>query len=280
MAKGELGIWTGKEAGARPPWIVRLPAALGRIGLSFIGDLGALAIFFVASFIGIFSRRQLSETMWQLYYVSATSSGIVVLVGLFTGMVLGLQLFYTLVQFGSETVLGSAVALSLVRELGPVLTAIMVTARAGSGMAAEVGVRRISEPIDALQTMGIDPVRYLISPRLAASIIGFPILTVIFDLVGLIGGYVSGVLLMGASGGAYLYRIQSAVTTEDVRSGFVKALVFAVLVSMICCFEGFFCHMRTESSGAKNVGLATRASVVLSCTMVLVSDYVVTSLLM
>ncbi len=202
-----------------------------------------------------------------------------VLVGLFTGMVLGLQLFYTLVQFGSASVLGTAVALSLVRELGPVLTAIMVAARAGSGMAAEIGILRISEQIDALDTMGIDPVRYLVSPRLAASIIGMPILTAFFDLIGIIGGYLTGVLLLGANGGAYLYRVQASVTFEDVREGFVKAIVFAVIVSMICCFEGYFCHMRTESSGAKNVGLATRAAVVLSCTMILVSDYVVTSFL-
>jgi phospholipid/cholesterol/gamma-HCH transport system permease protein len=195
-------------------------------------------------------------------------------------MVLGLQLFYTLVQFGSVNALGTAVSLSLIRELGPVLTAIMVAARAGSGMAAEIGILRISEQIDALDTMGIDPIRYLVSPRLAASIVGFPILTAFFDLVGIIGGYLTGVILMGANAGTYFYRVQASVTVQDVRGGFIKAVVFAVLVSMICCFEGYFCHMRVESSGAKNVGLATRAAVVLSCTMILVSDYVVTSFLM
>src|SRR5208283_2637720 len=196
-------------------------------------------IFFVISLGGIFSRKQLTEIAWQIYYVSATSTGIVVLVGLFTGMVLGLQLFYTLVRFGSASVLGAAVALSLVRELGPVLTAIMVAARAGSGMAAEIGILRISEQIDALDTMGIDPVRYLVSPRLAASVIGMPILTAFFDLVGIIGGYLTGVLLLGANAGTYFYRVQSSVTFEDVRGGFIKAIVFAVTVSMICCFEGY-----------------------------------------
>lgn len=280
MVKGELGIrvpGTGREE--RRSLVLRCFASVGRRVLVFFGNLGAILIFFLISLGGIFSRKQLTETAWQIYYVSATSTGIVILVGLFTGMVLGLQLFYTLVKFGSASVLGAAVALSLVRELGPVLTAIMVAARAGSGMAAEIGILRISEQIDALDTMGIDPVRYLVSPRLAAAVIGMPILTAFFDLVGIIGGYLTGVLLLGANGGAYFYRVQSSVTYEDVRGGFIKAIVFAVIVSMICCFEGYFCHMRTESSGAKNVGLATRAAVVLSCTMVLVSDYVVTSFL-
>ncbi len=260
--------------------VVRFFHAVGEAAFVLVRDLGALLIFFVLSFIGIFHRKQLLEIMWQVYYVSARSTGIIVLVGLFTGMVLGLQLFYTLIQFGSVSALGTAIALSLIRELGPVLTAIMVAARAGSGMAAEIGILRISEQIDALDTMGIDPVRYLVSPRLAASIIGFPILTAFFDLIGLIGGYITGVLLLGANAGAYMYRVQVSITTADVTGGFIKAFVFAVIVSVICCFEGYFCHMRLESSGAKSVGLATRASVVLSCTMILVSDYVVTSLLM
>ncbi len=259
---------------------VRLFHRVGEASLVFVRDLGALLIFFVLSFIGIFHRKQLLETLWQVYYVSARSTGIVVLVGLFTGMVLGLQLFYTLIQFGSEAALGAAISLSLIRELGPVLTAIMVAARAGSGMAAEIGILRISEQIDALDTMGIDPIRYLVSPRLAASIIGFPILTAFFDLIGLIGGYITAVVLLGSNAGAYMYRVQASVDASDVNGGFIKSLVFGVIVSVICCFEGYFCHMRLESSGAKSVGLATRASVVLSCTMILVSDYVVTSLLM
>lgn len=275
MGIGKPGVGLGE----RRSLALRFFAAVGRRVLAMLGDFGAIFIFFVISVGGIFSRKQLTEMAWQLYYVSASSTGIVILVGLFTGMVLGLQLFYTLVQFGSVNALGTAVALSLVRELGPVLTAIMVAARAGSGMAAEIGILRISEQIDALDTMGVDPVRYLVSPRLAASVIGMPMLTAFFDIVGIIGGYLTGVLLLGANGGAYLYRVQSSVTFEDVRGGFIKAIVFAVIVSMICCFEGYFCHMRTESSGAKNVGLATRAAVVLSCTMVLVSDYVVTSFL-
>jgi phospholipid/cholesterol/gamma-HCH transport system permease protein len=255
-------------------------ALIGKSVESFVDNLGAMAVFFSLAFINIFRRKQFREIVNQIYYIGATSSLIVMLVGLFTGMVLGLQLFYTLVKFGSVGALGSAVSLSLIREMGPVLTAVMITARAGSGMAAEIGILRISEQIDALYAMRIDPVRYLISPRIAASIISFPLLTAFFDLIGVIGGYITGVFLLGTSGGTYFYRVQSSLDIVDIRGGFIKALVFAVIVSCICCFQGYFCHMRTDGYGSKSVGLATISAVVLSCVMILVADYVVTSFLM
>jgi phospholipid/cholesterol/gamma-HCH transport system permease protein len=257
-----------------------LPAHAGRAVLDLLGYFGAMAIFFSLAFVNIFRRRQLLEIANQVYTIGARSSLIVLLVGLFTGMVLGLQLFYTLVKFGAVGALGSAVALSLIRELGPVLAAIIVTARAGSAMAAEIGILRISEQVDALYTMRIDPVRYLISPRVAASIISFPLLTAFFDLIGIFGGYVSGVVLLGTNAGTYFYRVQSSVDFVDIRGGFIKALVFAVIVSTICCFQGYFCHMRTQGFGAKAVGLATISAVVLSCVLILIADYVVTSFLM
>ena len=253
---------------------------IGRGTLRLLGNLGAMAIFFSLALISIFQRKQLREIVNQLFYIGARSSLIVMLVGLFTGMVLGLQLFYTLVKFGSVGALGSAISLSLVREMGPVLTAIMIAARAGSGMAAEIGMLRISEQVDALYTMEVDPVRYLISPRIAASIISFPLLTAFFDLIGIIGGYLTGVLLLGTNAGTYFYRVQSSLSMVDIRGGFIKALVFGAIVSCICCFQGYFCHMRTDGYGAKAVGLATVSAVVLSCVMVLIADYVVTSFLM
>jgi phospholipid/cholesterol/gamma-HCH transport system permease protein len=255
-------------------------ARVGRAALGLLGDFGAMTIFFLLAFVNIFRRKQLLEIVNQVFYIGARSSLIVMLVGLFTGMVLGLQLFYTLVKFGSTGALGSAVALSLIRELGPVLTAIMITARAGSAMAAEIGILRISEQVDALYTMRIHPVRYLISPRVAAAIISFPLLTAFFDLIGILGGYISGVLLLGTNAGTYFYRVQSSVDIVDIRGGFIKALVFAVIVSTICCFQGYFCHMRTQGFGAKAVGLATISAVVISCVMILIADYVVTSFLM
>ena len=253
---------------------------IGKRTIDIINNLGAFAIFFALAFLKIFRPRQLREIIQQVLYIGARSSNIVMLVGLFTGMVLGLQLYYTLVKFGSQGVLGSVVALTLIRELGPVLTAIMITARAGSAMTAEIGILRISEQIDALYTMRIDPVRYLISPRIAASIISFPLLTAFFNLIGILGGYLTGVLLLGVDKGAYFYRIHSYVEMVDISGGFIKSLVFAVLVSTICCFQGYFTHLLTDSHGAKSVSLSTTAAVVFSCVMILVSDYVVTSFLM
>jgi phospholipid/cholesterol/gamma-HCH transport system permease protein len=253
---------------------------LGRKTISVINNLGAIVIFFALAFVKIFRSKQIREIVQQVFHIGARSSNIVMLVGLFTGMVLGLQLYYTLTKFGSEGVLGSVVALTLIRELGPVLTAIMITARSGSAMTAEIGILRISEQIDALYTMRIDPLRYLISPRIAASIISFPLLTAFFDLIGIFGGYLTGVVLLGVNRGAYFDRIHTYVDMVDIRGGFIKSLVFAVLVSTICCYEGYFTHLRTDSYGAKSVSLSTTSAVVFSCVMILISDYVVTSFLM
>jgi phospholipid/cholesterol/gamma-HCH transport system permease protein len=155
----------------------------------------------------------------------------------------------------------------------------MITARAGSAITAEIGVQRISEQIDALGTMRIDPLKYLVSPRIAASIISFPLLTAFFDLIGILGGYITGVVILGANSGIYLYRVQASVELKDVADGFIKAMVFAVIVSTICCYQGYYAHTRTDSHGAKAVGLSTTSAVVLSCVLILVADYVVTSLL-
>jgi phospholipid/cholesterol/gamma-HCH transport system permease protein len=252
----------------------------GKLAIDLVNNLGAAAIFFSKAFLMIFRSKQFPEIVQQVYHIGARSSNIVMLVGLFTGMVLGLQLYYTLAKFGSEGVLGSVISLSLIRELGPVLTAIMITARAGSSMAAEIGILRISEQIDALYTMRIDTVRYLVSPRIAASIISFPLLTAFFDLIGILGGYLTGVVLLGANAGTYFSRIQSSVDIVDIRGGFIKSIVFAVIVSTVCCFQGFFTHMRRDSYGAKAVGLSTTSAVVMSCVLILVADYVVTSLLL
>jgi phospholipid/cholesterol/gamma-HCH transport system permease protein len=195
-------------------------------------------------------------------------------------MVMSLQVYYALAKFGAQGVLGSAVALGLIRELGPVMTAIMIIARAGSSMTAEIGILRISEQIDALYTMRIDPLGYLISPRIAAAIVSFPLLTALFDTIGIIGGYFTGVLLLGVNSGAYLSQIQEAVETKDVMGGFIKALVFAVLVSTICSYQGYFTHLRAGVHGAKSVSISTTSAVVLSCVLVLITDYVITSFLL
>jgi len=254
-------------------------AVFGRSAIRWINNSGASVLFFFRAFLKIFRPKQFSKIVQQVYYIGARSSMIIMLVGLFTGMVLGLQMQSVLVNVGAQGYLGTIVALSLIRELGPVLAAIMITARAGSAITAEIGIQRISEQVDALATMRIDPLRYLISPRIAAAIISFPVLTAMFDIVGIIGGYISGVWLMGANSGTYIYRVQASLEMKDLTQGFIKAVVFAVVVSTVCCFQGYFAHMRTDSHGAKAVGLATTSAVVLSCVLILLSDYIVTSLL-
>ena len=255
-------------------------AAIGRAVIGGIDNLGAAAIFLILALLKIVRPKQLSRIIQQVYYIGARSVMIIMLVGLFTGMVLGLQSFYALNKVGAEGALGTLVSLTLIRELGPVLAAIMIAARAGSAISAEIGIQRISEQIDALHTMRIDPLRYLISPRIAAAVISFPLLTAMFDLVGIIGGYISGVLLLGANAGTYFYRVQTSLDMKDISDGFIKAIVFAVIVATVCCYQGYFVHMRTDSHGAKAVGLATTSAVVISCVLILVSDYVATSLLL
>jgi len=255
-------------------------AAIGRVAINGIDHLGAAGIFLVLALLKIIKPKQLSKIVQHIYYIGARSMLIIMLVGLFTGMVLGLQTYYALNSVGAQGALGVLVSLTLVRELGPVLTAIMIAARAGSAISAEIGIQRISEQIDALYTMRINPLGYLISPRIVAAVISFPLLTALFDLIGIIGGYISGVLILGANAGTYLYRVQTSIDMKDISDGFIKAIVFAVIVSTVCCYQGYFAHMRTDSHGAKAVGLATTSAVVISCVLILVSDYVVTSLLM
>jgi len=254
---------------------------LGVTFIQFIYELGHITIFFTSSFGRLFYYPfQFSKLMQQIYFIGVKSISVVCLTALFTGMVLGLQGYYTLVQFGSEGLLGSAVAVSLIRELGPVLTAIMIIGRAGSSMAAEMGIMRISDQIDALSTMDIHPKRFLISPKIGASIVSFPLLTAIFDVVGICGGYLSGVVLLGINPAIYIKGMENNVVMSDVSGGFIKSIVFAVIVSTICLYQGYYTHRRADGFGAKGVSLSTTAAVVLSCVIVLIADYVLTSFLL
>ena len=256
-------------------------APLGRMLIGLTHELGAVFLFFLKGMALIGSYPfQLKKIVNQIYHMGARSMFIILLVGLFTGMVLGLQLFYTLVKFGSEGVLGAAVALSVIRELGPVLAAIMIVARAGSAITAEIGIMRISEQIDALETMDVNPVRYLISPKMAAAVVSFPLLTALFDVIAIFGGYVSGVLLLKINSGIYFSRMTDLVTMQDIMGGFYKSLAFGLIVVTICCYQGFFVHLRRAGFGAKGVSLATTSAVVLSCVLILITDYVLTSFLL
>lgn len=211
----------------------------------------------------------------RVHFIGAKSVSVIVLTGAFTGMVLGLQVFYTLRKFGSEAFLGSVVALSLIRELGPVLCALMVTGRAGSALTAEIGIMRITEQIDALHAMALDPMRYLIVPTILGGLIAFPLLTAIFDVVGIYGGYLVGVKLLGVAEGTYFGEMQTYVAMKDITQGFLKSLSFGLLVTWVCCYKGFY-----TSYGAEGVSRATTQAVVLSSVLILVWDYFLGSVLL
>jgi phospholipid/cholesterol/gamma-HCH transport system permease protein len=257
-----------------------LLSRLGAGTISLVEHLGRYALFCLHALLQPLRPRRLwGKTIAQIAFIGAGSLGIVALVALFTGMVLGLQGYYTLIKFSAEGALGTVVALSLVRELGPVLTAIMVVARAGSSTAAELGIMRISEQIDALETMDIDPVRHLVTPRLVAALAAFPLLTAVFDVVGIFGGYLAAHLLSSRAG-IYFSKIQSTLVLSDISGGFIKAVVFGFLVMSVCCYCGFHTHLRRDSAGARGVSASTTSAVVQSCVYVLMADYAITSFLM
>jgi len=254
---------------------------LGRQTVILTQELGRIAMFYTRGLLFIFHYPfQFSKIVRQVYFIGMKSMFVVCLTGAFTGMVLGLQGYYSLAKFGSTGFLGPAVALSLIRELGPVLNAIMVTGRAGSAIAAEIGIMRISEQIDALETMDIDPIRFLISPKIAAALISFPLLTAVFDVVGILGGYLTASILLDMNPVIYFSRIESSVVMEDITGGFIKSIVFAVVVVAICCYQGFFTHIRPKGFGAEGVSYSTTTAVLQSCVLILITDYVLTSFLL
>jgi len=260
---------------------LRFCTSLGAAVLGMLGSLGNLCLFMLEGLRqAAFTPHLFRKLLQQLYIIGYKSLFVIVLIGLFCGMVLGLQGYYTLVKFGAQGMLGAAVALSLIRELGPVLTAIMITGRAGSSMAAEIGVMRISEQIDALEMMDINSVGYLVTPRLLAALIAFPLLTAIFDVVGIFGGYLTGVLLLNINEGVYFYRVESSVELIDVTGAFIKTVVFALLVTSVCCYQGYYAHRRKDGMGPEAVGNAATSAVVISCVLILISDYVLTSFLL
>jgi phospholipid/cholesterol/gamma-HCH transport system permease protein len=215
----------------------------------------------------------------QIYFIGARSVFVIIFTGAFTGMVLGLQGYYTLRKFGSEGLLGSAVALSLIRELGPVLAALMVIGRAGSAICAEVGIMRNSEQIDALECMAIDPYRFLMAPRFVAAIISLPLLTLIFDVVGIFGGYLVGVTLLEVNPGSYFQGMYASVEWLDIRMGIVKSLVFGLLFVWIATAKGYYLHLEPSGGfGAEGVSRTTTSAVVLSSVSVLVWDYLISAI--
>ncbi|MCF8055552.1 MAG: ABC transporter permease [Desulfocapsa sp.] len=257
-------------------------ARLGNTGLSVISDLGRMGLYLLQMIEGCFRPPfRFAEFMRQLNFIGVGSLVVIFFTAASTGMVLGLQGYYSLHKFGAEGMLGSAVSLTLIMELGPVLTALMVTGRAGSAMCAELGIMRISEQIDALDCMAVDPFRYLISPKLLAALISIPLLTAFFDVVGIAGGYIAGVQLMGVNPGSYFEGMRNSVTNHDIWLGTVKSFVFAVMVVWICTGRGYFVHqLRGVGFGAGSVSKVTTQAVVFSSISVLIFDYLLTAVLL
>ena len=249
---------------------------LGRVTLSVVQEMGRMLLFLVTTMAWLVRPPfRPFQILKQLHFIGFKSTFVVVLTAMFTGMVLGLQGYYTLRKFGSEALLGSAVALSMIRELGPVLAALMVTARAGSAMTAEIGIMRITEQIDALDTMAVNPQQYLVAPKIVAGLIGVPLLVAMFDVVGIYGGYLVGVDLLGVSSGSYWSSIESAVEWKDVYGGILKSISFGLLVTWVCSYKGYYTKMSAEG-----LGTATTEAVVLASVLVLVWDYFLTSVLL
>lgn len=257
-------------------FIVQAIERLGALIIDGVLNLGNFVVFLIASLFYILAPPyKLRLTIRQLRTIGAESFFLVGLIGLFTGMVLGLQGYNTLHRFGSEGALGTVVALVLVRELGPVLAALMVTARAGSAMAAELGSMQATEQIDALSVMAINPVQYLVSPRVMAGVISLPLLTAMFDVIGIWGGWAVGVGLMGAPNGPFFNGIAQNMSGHDILTGVYKALVFGVVVMWVCCYKGY--HAQRMATG---VSRATTEAVVLSSVLILAWDYFLTSILL
>ena len=252
-------------------WVRKLGAA-SLLGLQRMGRMGHFLV--KALFCATTPPIKSSRVLKQIHFIGLQSTLVIFLTGAFSGMVLGLQGFYTLNRFGSEALLGPMVALALIKELGPVLSALMVTGRAGSAVTAEIGIMRISEQIDALELMGLSPFRYLIVPNLLAAVIALPLLTAIFDVVGIFGGYLVGVKLLGMSGGTYFGEIVNYVDMKDILEGIYKSLSFGVLITWVCCYKGYY-----TGFGAEGVSRATTQAVVISSVTVLVSDYFLTALM-
>jgi phospholipid/cholesterol/gamma-HCH transport system permease protein len=248
---------------------------LGERVLGALDSLGRFGAFFGLALATLLTPPFKTRAfLGRVHYIGYRSLIIIVLTGAFTGMVLGLQLFFTLTRFGSEAFLGAAVALGLIRELGPVLAALMVTGRAGSALTAELGIMRITEQIDALTVMALNPVRYLVVPSILAGLVTFPLMTAIFDTVGIWGGYLVAVELLGLSEGTYFGEMQTFVRLDDIMTGFWKSISFGVLVTWVCTYKGF--HV---GRGAEGVARSTTQAVVLSSVLILLWDYFLGSVL-
>ncbi|HEX2736208.1 MAG TPA: MlaE family lipid ABC transporter permease subunit [Polyangiaceae bacterium] len=261
------------------PWVLRAPLAatgeLGRQTLGVMAGLGQATLFLLSALRHAWRLpRRWRLFVEHLHFIGNRSLVIVALTASFTGLVLALQGYNALNRFGADQMLGALVALSLTRELAPVLGALMVTARAGSAMAATLGNMQVTEQIDALRSMAIDPLDYLVAPRVLAGILVVPLLTSVFTVIGLCVAQMFVVGALGLDAGTFASSVQNALEGSDIVEGLVKSLAFGLLIVWIACFRG--CN---ATGGAKGVGQATTRAVVDTAVLILAVDYVLTALL-
>ncbi len=242
---------------------------------AFFDDLGATVLLaFQALAWAVRPPWRPGQLLIALDFIGAGSTFIVALVGLFTGMAFTVSTIVGFRQFSAEGMVGGVVALALARELAPVLASVVVTARAGSTMASELGNMRVTEQIDAITTMGVSPVQYLVVPRVVATTMMLPLLATCFAVAGQAGAYVVAVIWQGLDPGIFFDKVQQFLTVRDLRMMLVKSLVFGFVVSVICCKKGFY-----ASGGARGVGEATAKAVVASIVAIFAFDYLLTTLM-
>ncbi|MFT7185835.1 MAG: phospholipid/cholesterol/gamma-HCH transport system permease protein [Pseudohongiellaceae bacterium] len=256
--------------------MIDLIIKLGRSGLGYSQTVGRSGILLYRAFFGLeFSLKGLALLVYQLYKVGVLSLVIIIVSGLFIGMVLALQGFSLLVDYGSEQAVGQMVALTLVRELGPVVAALLFAGRAGSALTAEIGLMKATEQLSSMEMMGVDPLKRVIAPRLWAGLITMPLLALIFSAVGVFGGLLVGVEWLGVYEGSFWANMQSSVDfQEDVVNGVIKSVVFGVVCSWIAVFQGYDSEPTSEG-----ISIATTKTVVYSSLSVLGLDFLLTAVM-
>lgn len=253
--------------------IIQWITAWGSWLVERLSGLGKFALFLCAAVVySLTPPIKTDRIIKQLWFIGWKSLPVISLTAIFTGMVLALQGHPTLRRVGSEAFLGPLVALSLIRELGPVLSALMVTGRAGSSITAEIGIMRTNDQIDALHLMGLNPLRYLVTPNLLAMVIAMPLLAAVFDVIAIFGGYLLGVRVLGLNAGAYFGEMNNYVVVRDILNGVYKSMSFGIIIAWVCCFKGYYSRF-----GAEGVSAATTQAVVNASVLVLVWDYLLTS---
>lgn len=242
---------------------------VGRLTLTFAEEVGRVCRVFAGGVINLFKPPvRMREILRQMEFIGVQSLPIILLTSAFTGAVFTLQLHRALEMFGAQAMVGGTVGVALTRELGPTLTGLLVAGRAGSAMAAEIGSMRVSEQVDALEAMAVDPLNYLVKPRLVAATLVLPMLTAMFDAIGILGSYLVGTGMLRLSEPEFLIRLQSWVDWDDIWTGLLKALVFGAIIGTVSCYKGFY-----TGGGARGVGRATTSSVVVSSVCILVSNF-------